>query len=167
MAATPTIEQVVDGVHGVINAIGSIGTVLKADHHLEDDVEFIEVGNYISGGALDLWFIDLDNPPTSPFEGQGVGEAYDRYNVRIRYWSMRTNDAEWSKKARIKALSVVEALVDNAAVFAIGGNPQLFTPTTVAITSHGPVQIRDVARAAGQMVYQTVIALTVEARRWT
>lgn len=164
-AAVPTIEQVVDGVHSVISPIGSIGTVLKAEHHLEDDVEFLKVNSYISGGALDLWFIDLAS--TTPFEGQGVGEGYDRYEIRVRYWSMRTNDPEWSKKARLKAVSVVDALVDHPSVFQIGGQVQLFTPTTAAIMSHGPAQIRDVARAGGQMIYETVISLTVEARRWT
>lgn len=164
-AAVPTVEQVIDAVHTAVSAIGSIGTVLKADHHLDDDVEFIEVNSYITGGALDLWFVDLAG--TSPFEGQGVGEAYDRYDIRVRYWSMRTNDPEWSKKARLKAVSVVDALTGNAAVFKIGSQVQLFTDTTVAIQSHGPAQIKDAARQAGQMIYETVIGLTVEARRWT
>src|SRR5688572_12741480 len=110
--AAPTVEQVIDGIHGVIAAIGSIGTVLKREHTYEDDVEFIKVNNYISGGSLDLWLIDLDG--TSPFEGAGVGEVYDRYSIRIRYLSMRTNDADWSSKARVKAQSVVDALTDHA-----------------------------------------------------
>ena len=165
VAAVPTVEQVIDGVHSVINAIGSIGTVLKRDHTFEDDVEFIEINNYITSGSLDLWIIDLES--TSPFEGEGVGEAYDRYTIRIRYWSMRTNNPDWSKDARLKAQSVVDALTGHDSVFKIGGQVQLFTPTTVGIVSHGPAQIRDITRNAGQMVYETVLILQVESRRWT
>src|SRR5687768_11986222 len=165
VAAVPNLETVIDAVHTAVSAIGSIGTVLKREHHLEDDVEFLKVNSYISGGSLDLWLIDLDG--TSPFEGAGVGEDYDRYNLRIRYLSMRTNNADWSKEARVKAQSVADALTGADAIFKIGGQPQLFTPTTVAIVSHGPIKISDVARQAGQMVYETVLGLAVEARRWT
>lgn len=163
--ATPSLETVIDAVAAALGGIASLGTVLKREHHLEDDVEFLEVNGYISGGSLDLWFIDLE--ATSEFEGQGVGEAYTRYHLRIRYWSMRTNNADWSKEARVKAQSVCDALTDNAAVFEIAGQVQLFTPTTVGVASHGPLQIRDDARAAGQMIFETVLGLTVEARRWS
>jgi hypothetical protein len=41
VAAVPALETVIDAVHGVVNAIGSIGTVLKRDHTFEDDVEWL------------------------------------------------------------------------------------------------------------------------------
>lgn len=164
VAAVPTLDTVVDAVHTAVSAIGSIGTVLKCDHRFEDDVELIEVNSYIVSGSMDLWFIHAD---TDPFEGQGVGEQYDRYNFRIRYWSLRTNDADWAKAARTKAVSVVDVLTNNDAIFKIGSQVQLFTPTTVRFRGPDPVQIRDSARAAGQMVYEAVVEFQVEARRWS
>lgn len=167
VAAVPTLDQVIDAIHGVMAGIGALSgnTILKGEHQFEDDVEFIEVNNLISGGALDVWFIDLES--TSPFPGEGVGESYDRYNIRIRYWSMRTNDVDWSDKARDKATAVADALTDHASVFKIGGQVQLFTGTEVAVSSHGPAQIRDVARSAGQMIFETILSLSIEARRWS
>lgn len=160
VAAVPTLEAAIDAVHGVVNAIGSIGTVLKRDHTFEDDVEWLKVNGYLAA-SMDLWVIF--NGQTQPFEGKGVGEGYDVYPILIRYWSIRTNDPDWQKAARIKARSVVDALADNSAVFGV----PLFTPTSVAMEGPSPRQIRDRARAAGQMVYETVLSLSVEARRWS
>jgi hypothetical protein len=164
--AVPALETVIDALYTALVAINpSVGTVRKGEHTLEDDVEHIEVNSLISGGSLDVWFIDLES--TSPYEGKGVGEDYDIYNLRLRYWSMRTADADWSSKARIKAQSVADALTRNPAIFAIGTQVQIFTPELVAIVSHGPAQIRDVARSQGQMIFETILALAVEARRWS
>lgn len=161
--AVPSLETVITAVKAALEGIPSIGTVLDRDHTLEDDVEWLEVNNYLAA-TMDLWVIDTD--PSSPFEGQGVKEGYDRYNIRIRYWSIRTNDPDWQKAARIKARAALAVLTDNPAVFEISGQVQLFTPTTVSMEGPYPAQIRDVARAGGQMVYEAVLRLTVEARAW-
>jgi len=165
VTAVPALETVIDAVHTALNAVVTPDPILKCDHRFEDDVEFIEINSYVSGGSMNLWVIDVE--PSSPFDGQGVGEQYDRYNIRIRYWSLRTNNADWAKEARIRAKAVVEALTNNAAVFAISGQVQLFTGTTVSMEGPGAVQIRDRARAAGQMVYQVILRLQVEARMWS
>lgn len=161
--AAPTVEQVIDAVHGVLSAIGSIGTVLKRDHQYEDDVEAIDVNSYISSGSLDLWVIELED--TQPFEGEGIDEVYDRYGIRIRYWSLRTANADWQKEARQKVQQAVNALTASAAVFEISALP-LFTPETVSFRGPYAAQIRDIRRGGGQMVYEAVLRLTVEARRW-
>jgi hypothetical protein len=163
-AAAPTIEQVIDGVSAVLSAIGGVGTVLKRDHQYEDDVEWIDVNAYISAGSMDVWVIELEG--TSPFEGQGVGELYERYAIRIRYWNLRTANADWQKEARQKIAAAVEALTGHASVFAIGGQVQLFTPETVAVQGPAPSQIRDIRRGGGQMVYEAFLRLTAEARRF-
>lgn len=163
-AAAPTVEQVVDGIHSVLSGVAGLGTILKRDHTLEDDAEAIDVNAYISGGSMNLWIIELEG--TSPFEGEGVGELYERYSMRVRYLSLRTNVADWQKEARVKVAEAVDALTDHASVFAIGGKPQLFTPTTVSVAGPARSQITDVRRAGGQMVYEAILRLTVEARRW-
>jgi hypothetical protein len=158
VAAVPALETVIDAVHGVVSAIGSIGTVLKRDHTFEDDVEWLKVNGYLAA-SMDLWVIS--NGKTQPFEGNGVGEGYDVYPIFIRYWSIRTNDPDWQKAARIKARSVVDALADNPTVFGVS----LFTGTGVSMDGPSPRQIRDRARSAGQMVYEAILSLNVEARR--
>lgn len=164
MAATPTVEQVIDGVYSVLSGIAGLGTILKRDHTLEDDAEFIDFGGYISSGTMNLWIIELEG--TNQFEGEGNGESYERYGILVRYWSLRTNNADWQKEARIKAMEAVDALRKNAAVFAIGGQVQLFTPETVSLAGPQPAQIRDIRRGGGQMVMEGVLRLTVEARAW-
>lgn len=163
-AAAPTIEQVIDGISTVLSAIGGIGTVLKRDHTLEDDAEWIDVNSYISSGSMDLWIIELEG--SSPFEGEGVGELYERYAIRIRHLNLRTANADWQKEARQKVAAAVEAMTGHASVFAIGGQVQLFTPETVAVQGPAPSQIRDIRRGGGQMVYEAILRLTAEARRF-
>lgn len=163
--ATPSVETVLTAVKAAIDAIASIGTVLTSDSPIEDDVEWLDVSNYISGGSMNLWVVELAGDEA--FEGQAVGEFYSRYDVRIRYWSIRTNNASWSAEARAKVQSVVDALTGAASIFAISSQRQLHTPETVRIVSHGPREIRDVAQGGSQMVYETVLGLTVEARRWS
>lgn len=160
VAASPSMETVIDAVHGVVSAIGSIGTVLKADSPLEDSVEWLKVNGYLSA-SMDLWVITSD--PTAPFEGKGGGEGYDVYPITIRYWSIRTAALDWQKQARIKARSVVDALADNPTVFGL----PFFTPTTVTMDGPYQRQISDRARPAGQMVYEAVLRLNVEARRYS
>lgn len=162
---TPSVETVITAIKTAIDAIASIGTVIVSDSPLEDDVEWIDVNSYISNGSMNLWVIELAGDET--FEGSAVGEFYSRYDVRIRYWSIRTNNADWSKEARQKAQSVVDALTGVPSIFAISSQRQLHTPEVLRIVSHGPREIRDVAQGGTQMVYETVLALTVEARRWS
>jgi hypothetical protein len=164
VTAVPSLETVIDAVHTAVSGIGSIGTVLKRDSTYEDDLEFLKVNSHLAA-SMDLWIIGLDS--TSPFEGRGRGEQYDVYNLRIGYWSIRTNDIEWQKTARQKCQQVADTLTDNASVFEISGQVQLFTPTTVSWTGPQQRQISDVGRQAGQMLFEAVVSLQVEARRWS
>lgn len=161
-APTPALETVVTAIKTEMDAIASLGTVLTGLHGLEDDVEFIKKGAYIASGSMNLFFIDLKG--VDEVEGDAVGEVYEIYDLEIRYWSLRTNNANWSKEARQKAESVRDKLFGNTAVFRIGGQVQLRTPETVQIESHGPEEIR--GTDGSQMVYLTVLSLRVEARRW-
>lgn len=158
VAAVPSLETAIDAVHGVVSAIGSIGTVLKRDHTFEDDVEWLKVNGYLAA-SMDLWVITSGQ--TQPFSGRGVGEGYDVYPIQIRYWSLRTNNADWQRDARVKARSVVDALADNPTVFGV----PFFTDTVVTMDGPYPRQIRDRARNAGQMVYEAILSLNIEARR--
>jgi hypothetical protein len=133
--ATPTQDTVLAAVKTAMDAIApSIGTVYNGFHTYEDDRE--QVDDLISSGNLDVWFVDLAS--ADEFEGPASGEVYERYNIEIRYWSIRTADAAWSKKARIQAELVRDELSDKASIFAISGQQQLKTPTTVSIASLGP-----------------------------
>lgn len=161
---TPSVETVITAVKAAIDAISLIGTVITSDNPLEDDFEWIDVNAYMASGSMDLWIVELAG--AEAFEGAAVGEFYDRYEIRIRYWSVRTDDAEWSKKARIKAQSVVDALTGASSIFAISSQRQLFTPETVRIVSHGERGIRDAA-GPDQKVFETLLSLQVEARRWS
>lgn len=161
-APTPALETVLAAIKTAMEAIASIGTVRVFDHTLEDDVEFLDEIGLLDADSMDLWIVELEG--VSPEEGSAPGEIYEIYNLRIRYWSIRTGDEEWSKGARQKAASVCDALSGNAAVFRIGGQVQLRTPETVAIDSHGPTSIQ--GPEGGQLVYQTMLSLSVEARRW-
>lgn len=163
-AATPTVETVIAAIKAEIDAISGIGTVLTGFHTLESDVEFIRNGAYVASGSMDLWFIDLRD--ADEFEGRAIGETYERYGIEIRYWSLRTNAAGWSKAAREKAESVRDALSGAASIFRIGGQVQLETPETVKIDSHGQVDLRQ-GDGATQMVYLTVLSMMAEARRWS
>ncbi len=164
VTAVPSLEAVVDGIHTVLSAIGGIGTVLKGFHSLEDDVEAIEIGGYISSGSMDLWFIEV--LPTEPFEGPATGEQYDRYRIRVRYWSIRTGNADWQKEARVKLQSAADTMTDHASIFAISGQQQLKTPTVVRVVEPEQKEIRG-GEAGPQMVYEGFLELAAEARRWS
>lgn len=163
-AATPTVEQVITAIETAMNAISpSIGTVYTSFHTREDDVDFIRINGLISSGSMNAWFIDLVNVEEA--EGPAAGEIYEFYQIAIVYWSLRTNNADWSEEARIKAESVRTALSGLAAVFAISSQRQMNTPETVRLLSHGPKEIR--GTEGQQMVYETVLGLTAEGRRWS
>ena len=162
MAATPTLETVITAIKAAMDAISSLGTVLTGYETVEDQVEVVERGGYISSGSMNLWFIELDG--IDEIEGDSPGEVYEQYGIRIRYWSLRTNTADWSKEARQKAESVRDAVSGLASVFAISSQRQLRTPETVGIASHGPASIR--GTEGEHMIYETVLRLSVEARRW-
>jgi hypothetical protein len=160
-AAIPTQDQVLAAVVTALGGIGGIGTVVNGFHTYEDDVEYIQNGGFISSGSMDLWFVELRRGE----EIEAVaGEFFERYHVEIRYWSLRTNDPAWSKKARLQAESVRDALTANSGIFAIGGQRQLQTPELVRLESHGPYSVSGIDDK--QMVYQTILSLEVEARRW-
>jgi hypothetical protein len=162
-AAAPALETVIAAVKTRMDTISGLGTVLTGYHGLEDDVEFIEQGAYISSGSMNLWFIDV--AAVEEFDGDAPGEVYERYLIEIRYWSIRTANADWSKEAREKAESVRTELSGNTAIFRIGDQVQLKTSETVDTASHGEYEIR--GTEGPQKVYQTTLRLRVEARRWS
>lgn len=161
-AATPTLEQIVTAIKTEMDAIASLGTVLTGFHGFEDDLEFIENGGYKSSGSMNLFFIDVAD--IQEVEGGAPGEIYERNVVEIRGWFLRTNDADWSKLARQKAESVRDKLAGNGNVFRINGQVQIITPETVQLVSHGQESIR--GTEGEQLLYLTVLRLTVESRRW-
>jgi hypothetical protein len=159
MATTPTQDTVVTAV---VTALAGQGTIVNGFHTLEDDVEYLEAGGYIASGSANVFFVDLRS--AEEFEGPATGEIMERYTVEIRYWSIRTGNADWSKEARVKAETARDALSGAATIFAISSQRQLYTPETVQIDSHGQESIR--SASGDQMVYLTVLSLQVEARRW-
>lgn len=164
MAASPTLEAVISAIKTAMDAISSLGTVYTGFHGLEDDEEFILKNSLISNGSMNAFFIDTLG--VDEREGDAAGEIFELYQIEIRYWSLRTNDSDWSKAARQKAEAVRDALSGAAAIFAIGGQRQLVTPETVRIASHGQEDIRG-GEAGPQLVYLTRLVLSVEARRWS
>jgi hypothetical protein len=162
--ATPALETVLEAIKDAIDAIADIGTVLTSDHTLEDDIEFLEVQGLLDASSMNVWIVDLQAAPER--EGDAPGEVYVIYQIGIRYWSIREADPDWSKKAREKAASVQAALSGNPDVFRIDDQvPVLDTPETVSVDSHGRTQIQGVEGT--QMVFQTSLSLSVEARRWS
>lgn len=162
-AATPTLEQAIAAVAAAMGDVSGVGDVLTGFHTREDDVEFILEGDYLSAGTMDLWFVDAE-PGAEEIEGPAVGEIYERYNVEIRYWSVRTGDVDWSKTARTKAESVRDALSKNPDVFRIDGQVPLITPETVRLVAHRQESIR--GTESDQLVYLSILELQIEARRW-
>lgn len=162
-AASPALETVLAAIKTKIETLPSIGTVKTSDHTLEDDVDFLEDQGLLDADTMDVWIAELLGSHEQ--EGDAAGEVYDIYGIRIRYWSIRTGDPDWSQKARLKAEDVRQLLTGNTDVFRIGGQVQLFTPETVQIDSHGKVNIR--GTEGEQMIFQTVLSLAVEARRWS
>jgi hypothetical protein len=161
MACSPTQDTV---LAAVVTALGSgVGTVVNGGMVLEDDAEYLEVNGLLSTGSFNVLFVDLRG--IEEFEGPGSGELMQRYHVEIRYWSLRTASADWSKEARVKAEAARDLLSGAASVFAINSQRQLYTPETVQIDSHGPDSIK--SASGDQMVYVTVLSLQVEARRWS
>ena len=161
--AVPAMEDVFAAVKGELDEIASLGTVYDGDHGLEDDVEFIEAEGLISAGSMDAIFLELVSSPNR--EGAAAGEIFAFFQGEIRYWSMRTNDPDWSIAARAKAESMVSKLTGNPAVFRIGNQVQLETPETADIVQHGPSDIRG-GEDGNQKVFLTILRFTVEARRW-
>lgn len=161
--AVPSLEDVLTATKAEMDEISSLGTVYTSFHDREDDEEFLLKGGFLPSASFDVFFVELAAAPNR--EGEAAGEIFVFYQGEIRYWSMRTNNADWSKAARQKAESVVAKLTGNPSVFRIGGQVQLQTGETVDIISHGESAIRG-GENGDQKVYQTVLRFTVEARRW-
>ncbi len=161
-ASTPTLEAILAAIKTKMDAIGGIGTVRTSEHPLDDDFEFLDNEGFLDGDTSDVWLIDLRG--SSEVEGPAAGEVYDIHSIWIRYWSIRTNDPDWSKKARIQAEAVRAALSGSSDIFRIGGQVQLVTPETVQLEDHGKVAIQGVE--GPQIIFLTLLSLSVEARRW-
>jgi hypothetical protein len=151
MAATPTLETVITAIKAAIDALGAtIGTVYLQFHQFEDDVEFLRNKGLISSSGTNVWFIECAGIEES--EGDAAGEIFELYQIEITYWSIRQDNDAWSKEARQKAEQVRDALAGASSIF--------------AIISHGPRDIR-AGEQGVQLVYETKLGLTVEARRWS
>jgi hypothetical protein len=161
-ASTPTLEAILAAIKTKMDAVPGIGTVFTSDHPKDDDFEFLDNEGFLDADTADVWLIDLRG--SVEVEGPAVGEIYNIHSIWIRYWSIRTNDPDWSKKARELAEDVREALSGSSDIFRIGGQVQLFTPETVQIEEHGKVAIRGLE--AEQVIFRTLLGLSVEARRW-
>lgn len=158
-APVPTLETVITAVKTRMDTIGGLGTVRTYDHTFEDDAEFYEDFQDVNF-EMDLWIVDVWDG-IDEAEGDATGETYEIYKLRIRYWSVRVNKADWSALARVKFEAVRTELSGNAAIFAIGGQRQLRTPETVQVRKHSKEQI------SNQMLYESFLTLDVEARRWS
>ena len=163
-AAVPTLATVMTAIKTAMDAVvPDIGTVFERFHTYEDDVSFLERNSLIVADVLSIWFIELIG--IDEIEGPASQEFYEVYNIEIEHWSIETDDADWSKTARDKAETVRDDLNGAAAIFAIGGQRQVFTPETISITSHGQREIRGDDKA--HMIYGTILSLQVEARRFS
>jgi len=165
--ATPSVETIVSAVvSAVSSAVGSGSTDVGYDHTYDDDVEWLKT-DFLSGVAVssvNAWIVDVASVAT--MEGPAPGENYAIVNVRIRYLSLRVNQATWSKLARQKWAAVKDALEKKASIFAISNQPQLRTPETIGIESHGRETISSAFWSKPQLVYRSTLGLTVEARIW-
>lgn len=163
-APVPTLDDFIAGIKTVMDAINpTIGTVVDRRHTYEDDVSYIVRNSLITSGTLKLWQIDLADD--DPSEGLASQEFYTVHTVDIEQWSVETGDADWSKTARNRGVTVCNELTGDAAVFAIAGQRQLFTPETAQILFHGKDQIIGVE--GPQMIYKTIVRVLGEARRWS
>lgn len=160
-AASPTLGTVLDAVVAAINGISSIGTALGYDAPLASLTEFIDKGGYVNQttGTMNLWLCSADAP--REVEGEAVGEVYVIYPIRIRYLSSRKGEADWSREALDKAVAVMDAVSKATSVFAISSQRQLRTPETISVRSNGFTTVE------GQLLYEVVLVLEAEARRWT
>ena len=135
-----------------------IGDVVVCEHPYEDEAEFYEDYQNATTGLIDLWLIETR--AIEEVEGDAIGENYSIYKLQVRYVSCRVADSEWSKKARLRVEQVRDALNGAAAIFAISGQRQIRTPETVSLESHGKREL------SGQTLYESVLTMDVEARRW-
>lgn len=157
-APSPTLETVLTAVKTAVAAVASVGTVVEYDHPMEDPWEYLEDYQDATTGALNVWLIDVES--IDEVEGPANRENYSIYNIRIRYFSVRVNSADWSKQGRTLIESVRDAINFASAIFAISGQRQLRTPETCSLRSWG---FED---EADQKIYKGELALSVEARRF-
>lgn len=156
----PTVDQVLDSVFVELNTMSNApGTVIHWERNLEDESEFVETYQD-ANGELSLTTITCRS--TDSVEGPASNEDYEVYSVRVKYYSVSTLDPEeWSRMALMRAQLLVNELEKNTAVFRIGGQVPLRTPETVNIESFGFESVGD------KMMFVVVLALSVEARRWS
>lgn len=165
-AATPTLETVIDAVAVIVTAnAGGGATVKKFEHTLDNEVEYIESVQNATTWAVDLWLIDVDRVDEE--EGRGAGEVYETYPIRVRAVIVRkaSTGGDWSKQGRLLFEAVRDDLSKDDSVFAIGGQQPLRTPKVVRVESWGKKFYTDLS-GAEQTVYEGVLRLDVEARRW-
>lgn len=157
----PTLEDVIEAIAEEMDGTAAGDNILTSDTTYEDVAEFYSQYQDGSTHELDLWIIDTPQPAREE-EGGAIGELYSIFKIRIRYWSIRVASAAWSATARANAEAVRDVISGNQSIFAIDGNRQIKTPETCQLVSHGPINVGE----PSQMIYESVLELEVESRRW-
>ena len=158
-APTPTLNQALDAVYTAISAMDpSPGVVLWFESDRDDPVEFVE--RYQDADTGELAVIQITGESAGAEEGPASGEDYEIYVVTIRLWTLQIDTEDWSRNSLHEAERIMTALDKSTSVFRIEGQVPLRTPETVALASHGKITIDE------QQLFEAVIELRVEARRW-
>lgn len=157
---TPTMEQVLDAVYDVLAAMSPLpGIVLWHGLDREDEAEFLR--RYRQTGTDEIDLVMIEGTSGADIEGPAFREDYEVYEIRVRYLSVQRENEDWSRIALAQAYRIVNALDNTASIFRIGGQIPLRSGERAVLQSHGFVTF------GGQKIYESIIALSVEARRWT
>jgi len=160
----PILDDVIEAVKTELDSVVGLGTAITSDSPLEDDVDFIITNNFLTAGTMNLFIITATSSPE--FEGRASLEVYNRYQVVVFIWTIRTADAAWDRKARQKAEAARDEISGNTAIFRIGGQvPVADTPETCSLQDHGKSEVS--GEEGPQMIYRSELRFEVEARRWT
>lgn len=154
----PSFDAAIEAVVAELSGLSPpLGAIYWFKNPLEDEEDFLEAHQDATSGDLDVFFVD---GAARELEGRATGESYSIYDVQVRYHSVRLVD-EWSAQARFVAERIKTELNKNAAIFAIGGQRQLQTAETAEVVSSDYVTVGE------HRIYEIVVALSIEARRWT
>ena len=158
-AVTPTLAQVIGAVRTTIETAFPTHAVIGFEYTVDEELEYVERVQDFDTGQVDLWVIDYEG--ADPVAGEAQRETYEPYRIRIRYVTVRKGELDWSGTARDNAETVRTALTHSVAVFRIGNQvPVNGTPETVS-AEHGRREL-----SGGGFVFESVLRLIVEGRRW-
>jgi len=159
---TPTLDQAIDAVVTELVTMpgGAAGTVLHWENNKDDETETLEQYQDAASGEIFVTFVSCAG--TRKETGSAWNEDYEIYPIKARLVTLMLDEEEWDRHTLTRAQLMVNELDKNTAVFRIGGQvPVNGTPETAEIESHGFVSIND------QRFFQAVIAVEIEARRWS